>query len=164
MRRYYTKEEADKATYTRINELRACADLFPMIKRVIQRFDGKVYNKRFIDAIQNEIGCYCYVYKYNNNHSLQIRPTQHAEYHTILAIYLDRLTDGKRINAEILTEALLDTRIKMLKEAAELEEQMQKVEQVQEQLKQLMTLYKAIVEPLNYTICDNYGIEAHARF
>lgn len=58
---YYKKEDQDAAARAYIKAYRDAAALYPKIKKVIQSFDKKVFNKRLETALQNETGARVYI-------------------------------------------------------------------------------------------------------
>jgi hypothetical protein len=79
--------------------------------------------------------------------------------HRIIWILLDKLTDGKRINAEAFIESLTDYRERLLKEAAELENALPVIDQTKNQLEQLLETYRKIYKTIPYEIADYWNIK-----
>lgn len=156
---YYgcTKEEQDKATRSFIKQYRDAAALYPQIKNVIQEFDGKVFNKRLQTALQDRTGARVYVENRPNMIDIHIYGSR-GEWVTLAVLLKDDMEAGKRINAGKLIESLTERRAGMLRKAADYEKQIEQVEQVKEQIRQLDSRLKAILEPFDYTIRDIYGI------
>ena len=156
---YYgcNKENQDAATRSYIKAYRDAAALYPTIKKVIQSFDKKVFNKRLETAIRDEAGKGVFVENkpgYIDIHMFG----PHNEWLTLARISKDELIDGKRINAEKLTESLTTQREQFLKKAALYERQMHEIDQVKIQINQLKKQFEALLEPYDYTIRDIYGI------
>lgn len=153
----YTKEDQDTATRSYIKAYRDAAALYPGIKRVIQAFDNKVFNKRLQTAIQDGTGARVYIENRPNLIDVHIYGP-HSNWITLAILNKEDMPDGKRINAEKLIESLTDHRNTLLKTAARYEEQIEQIDQVKEQLKQIDKQLKAVLAPYDYTIRDIYGI------
>lgn len=156
---YYgcTREEQDKAAKALIDCYRGAAALYPRLKKVVQEFDGKVFNKRLQTALQDGTGARVYVDNRPNMIDVHIYGP-HSNWITLGILLKDDMTDGKRINAEKLIESLTDHRNALLQTAARYEEQIEQIDQVKEQLKQIEKQLKAVLEPYDYTIRDIYSI------
>ena len=158
---YYgcTKESQDKAAQTYIRSYRDAAALYPAIKKVVQSFDKKVYNKRLQTAIQEATGARVYIENRPNMIDIHMYGP-HSNWITLGILLKEDMADGKRINADKLIESLTDNRNKLLQTAARYEQQIKEIDQVKEQIKQLKHLLCNVLEPYDYTIRDIYGINA----
>lgn len=154
---FYKKEDQDNAARSYIDAYRKAAALYPQIKRITRAFDGKVFNKRFQTALQDETGARVFVENRPNMIDVHIYGP-HSNWITLGILQRDDMTDGKRINAEKLIESMTDHRNALLKTAARYEQQIEQINQVKEQLKQIEKQLKAVLEPYDYTIRDIYGI------
>lgn len=154
---YYTRQDAEKKTRERVDTLRECAALIPQIKKVVATFDGKVYNKRLPEAIQAATG-QC-ISTERRGEYLSFYRYERGDCFTLLSIKADEMPDGKRIEAEQFNNSLNENRARMLKEAAQIEEQLQSIDAVIDKIEQLKKLYSAITSPLNSRLRDNYGIK-----
>lgn len=154
---YYTRQDAEKKTRERVDTLRECAALIPQIKKVVATFDGKVYNKRLPEAIQAATG-QC-ISTERRGEYLNFYRYERGDCFTLLSIKADEMPDGKRIEAEQFNNSLNENRARMLKEAAQIEEQLQSIDAVIDKIEQLKKLYSAITSPLNSRLRDNYGIK-----
>lgn len=141
---YETRQKAAAAAY--IDKRQEAAALYPAIKKVIQRFDGKVYNKRLVSALQEEVdrhiysricGSYIEIYLYTYNDSM-----------TLLHVPLDSLKDGKRINASIFIESLTEYRNKRLQEAEHMRQIIPTIETRYKQIEYIENLIKGITGDL----------------
>ena len=56
MRYGYTRQEQDKAAAEIITGYREAAALFPILRQTAEAWDGKVYNKRFTEALNAATG------------------------------------------------------------------------------------------------------------
>jgi len=154
---YYTRQDAEKKTRERVDTLRECAALIPQIKKVVAAFDGKVYNKRLPEAIQAATGQH--ISTERRGDYLSFYRYERGDCFTLLSIKADEMPDGKRIKAEQFNNSLNENRARMLKEAAQIEEQLQSIDAVIDKIEQLKKLYGAITSPLNSRLRDNYGIK-----
>lgn len=117
--------------------IRAAASQIPRLKHVIDRFDGKMYNKRFDEAIRalstDEIRFSAYT-SYNWYYVECFPGCNYSERQALLTGYAAKreegrfndekymiFSDSKRILKERMYKALNQKRENMLKEAAELE-------------------------------------------
>ena len=154
----YTQKDQDAAIKAYIEAYRNAAALYPALKRVIQSFDKKVFNKRLETALQAETGARIYVDNRPNMIDIHMYGGPRSSWITLATLLKDDFIDGKRIDAEKLTESLTDHRAALLKKAAEYEQQIGQIDQVKEQLKQLKKQIAAVLSPYDYTIRDIYGI------
>lgn len=154
---YYTRQDAEKKTRERVETLRECAALIPQIKKVVAAFDGKVYNRRLPEAIRAATGQY--ISTERRGDYLSFYRYERGDCFTLLSIKADEMPDGKRINAEQFNNSLNENRARMLKEAAQIEEQIQSIDAVIDKIEQLKKLYSAITSPLNSRLRDYYGIK-----
>lgn len=154
---YYKKEDQDAAARAYIKAYREAAALYPKIKKVIQSFDKKVFNKRLETALQEGTGARVFVENRPNLIDIHVYGP-HSNWITLAILQKDDFVDGKRINAEKLIESLTDHRNTLLQTAARYEEQIEQIDQVKEQLKQIDKLIKDVLAPYDYTMRDIYGI------
>lgn len=128
---------------------------YPKVKKVIYEFDGKVYNKRFRQAIIDlNIGLYCSQYR----NWLYITESYNSDSLVSYRIPQD-LKDGKRIQADDWVEKLTDSRNQFCQKITKYEEEMKTIDQKIEQLEYLKREYKEILNTIPYEIADAYRIE-----
>lgn len=144
---YYTFEDRQKAAAAFIENRQEAAALYPAIKKVIQKFDGKVYNKRLATAIQEEVNKN--IYSRVCGSTIEIYWYIHSDSLTLLHVPLDSLTDGKRINAAVFIESLTEYRNKRLQEAAHMQEVIPTIETRYKQIEYIETLIKGITGDLS---------------
>lgn len=157
--RYYTREDAEKATRERIKELRTYAGLIPTIKKVFQDFNGKVYNCRVDKAIQAATGEYIKGDK--RSETIDFYTYNHGNCFTLARMSIKDMTDGKRINAAQVCESLNENRARLLEEAANLERQLDTIGETLKQFEQLKKVWEKIAGGLEWAIIDNYGIKRY---
>lgn len=158
---YYKRESQDAEITKLITEYRRLAAFYPAIKKVIREFDHKVYNIRFIKAINDRTGEYftmdrrgeiLTIEKYFSGHTI-----------TMAECKTENLIDGKRIDADLLIESLTKKREGLLKKAADFEMQMQKVDIAKQRMLYLEKQLETIRKDFDYIILDTYGINYHIR-
>lgn len=154
----YTKNEQDQAVKSYIETYRKAAALYPAIKKVIQNFDKKVFNKRLETALQEGTGAQVYVYNRPNMIDIHMYGGPRSTWITLATLSKDDFIDGKRINAEKLIGSLTENRNRLLQTAARYEKQIEEIDRVKEQLKILKKQIAGVLEPYDYTIRDIYGI------
>ena len=152
----YNKIEKDTECMKQIKGLREAASLFPNIRKVVERFDGKCYNCRFDKAIK-DIGPGIWVEK--TKYYFRIYTYNHR-YHglTLAQISLDDMPDGKRIPAELLVKSLKGRRESMLREACEIEESMKHVEEIESQVNQIESLLSSVYKNIPSFVLDTYKL------
>ena len=154
----------------RIDEYRQAANTFSTLRPVIEQFNGKVYNKRFSEALKQAIGETGYIYaeKGNNGRRLWINYSPKGSgynYRNICNMdFEDATTDGKRINAEAILDNMRETRAELLKKAAELEEVGRHAEEIKAQIEMLENTIKAVLAPLSYEARELYGIKVRRYY
>lgn len=155
---YYKKEDQDAAARAYIKAYREAAALYPELKKVIQSFDRKVFNRRLETALQEWTGARVYIENRPNMIDVHIFGGPHSNWITLATLSKDDFIDGKRINAEKLIESLTENRNRLLQTAARYEKQIEEIEQVKIQIKQIKKLLNDVLEPYDYTMRDLYGI------
>ena len=109
-------------------------------------------------ALQNETGARVYIENRPNMIDVHIFGGPHSNWITLATLSKDDFIDGKRINAEKLIESLTENRNRLLQTAARYEKQIEEIEQVKIQIKQIKKLLSDVLEPYDYTMRDLYGI------
>ncbi len=160
----YTREERNKAIENKAASYREAANLFPIIRKVINQFDGKCFNCRFEKALQEASGKRIYVkkeydrflciYTYSKNSYNQI---------TLANINLADMPDGKRIPGDLLIESAKDRYSRLLSNAAELESMIEKVDLIETQLKYFKSQIERIVSTIPYEARDIYNLNYHVQ-
>ena len=152
----YGKEEQKKAIAARVEELRTVAGYYPMITKIYNQFDGKVFNcrleKALHEATQNKIHVenkekYISIYYYNR-----------GETFTLTYMKKEDMPNGKRIEAEKWIESAREKRADLLKRAADIETAAGNIDTTISQLKELKKHYNTIIGSLPYYIQDVYGL------
>ena len=153
--RYEGKEGMERL----IEANREGAQLIPSIKKVVTRFDGKVYNIRLQKALQAEIrdNIYCQVrysiieiYTYYGNSYEQI---------TLACVPLDKGLTDKRINADVFIDYLNEKRAELLKEAYEIEQGIPLIDTYKAQFEVLQEQINNLRESIPKRIRYNCGLD-----
>lgn len=156
---FYDNEERRKAITDYIAKLRDIAALYPVIVPVITKFDNKIYNVRFKNAL-NEASVSSsskyHVFTEKRFNYIEIYVYDSGSQYTLAQVTIDDMPDGKRIPAEKLIDSARNKREELLRRAYELENI--DVEQVLSQLNQAKALYNSIYEGLPYKFIDVYHI------
>lgn len=157
MRQHYYDRESQGAEVKRIIGIyRNVAGHCPALCETVKAFDGKVYNKRLIAALEKATGLHIYVEKYANHYSFELR--EGGEWIIIGTMMIADMQDGKRINAEKVKESFHEKRDKLLKEAAEMEATMGLVDDIASQIESLKHTLDGVLKPVNWRIKEIYGL------
>lgn len=131
---------------------REAAAAFPVLKNVLTQFDGKVFNCRLQNALNEAAGrnyafsvkktdggriwidfhCDCKCYSSDNDKQVLNMDAEKA------------LIDGKRINAAAMIEEAAKQRADLLKSAADLDTAIEKLDETVNQLNQVENVLKGI--------------------
>lgn len=159
---YYSEKERDKAAQKLLNANREAANMYAIIKPVLMKFDGKVYNKR-LDKALNEVSENCIHSKIEFNH-IRIYLYYNNEIFTLSSVSMDQLKDNKRINAELFLDSAREYREEHLKEAHEIQKAIEQHETIEERIKALEKQLKAITEQIDsYRAKEIYGLNASIK-
>lgn len=154
---FYDNEERRKAITDHIAKLRDIAALYPVIVPVITKFDNKIYNVRFKNAIHEAASSSkYYVFTEKRLNYIEIYVYDRGSQFTLAQVTIDDMPDGKRIPAEKLIDSARNKREELLRRAYELENI--DIKQVLDQLNQAKALYNSIYEGLPYKFIDVYHI------
>ena len=154
-------------SYTEIYRKTAAA--FPIVRRVIESFNGKCFNCRLNNALKEAIsqeipGSYIYCEK-KNERALSINycvPGANGSrgWQSICWIPVEKaFTDGKRINAAAIIDAMREKRAELLKKAYDIEETGRNAESIKAQLEQIKSAYNHIVDSIPYEAREEYKIK-----
>lgn len=153
MRRY--GESPEKAVQSTITEYRHAATFLKPLRDTLEKFGGKVYNKRFLEALRAAAG-YDRIYDDKRADMVFIyyyAPDNYDQV-TICRIALD----DKRIATTESKQSAVSYYTKHLQGAAKLEEYAPQVETIKKQLDDLDRLKRQILGAMPYEIRDIYGI------
>lgn len=154
---YYGMSKDEAVTKTIADYRHAAAFAAPM-RKTLEQFDGKVYNKRFLEALRANAG-YDRIYE---DHRPQFQLVYIYIYgkdgynqHTICCM---QLSESKRINAAESKKSVMNYYTKHLQGAAKIEECAPKIDILQAQIKELKGLISQIESSIPYELRDIYGI------
>ena len=154
---FYDNEERRKAINDYVAKLRDIAALYPVIVPVINKFDNKIYNVRFKNALSEASSSSKYhVFTEKRFNYMEIYVYDRGSQYTLAQVTIDDMPDGKRIPAEKLIDSARNKREELLRRAYELENI--DIKQVLSQLNQAKALYNSIYERLPYKFIDVYHI------
>ena len=156
-----------------IEALRTASRQVGKIKKVVQEFNGKVYNCRFDQAIEQlsdkEAGLRFYTQDYYTTFAIQCS-TSHF-YSPVALLETFRPVKGqaenkcicfdenKRIKADKMIELLNNKYSEILQKAQELENALNNIDATLNQLEQIKHTYKLVADALPYQIRDVFGIK-----
>lgn len=153
MRRY--GESHEKAVQSTIEEYRRAARFIKPLRDTLDKYAGKVYNKRFLEALRTAAG-YDRIYDDKRAEMVFIyyyAPDNYDQI-TICRIALD----DRRIATTESKQSAVSYYTKHLQDAAKLEEYAPQVETIKKQLDDLDRLKRQILGAMPYEIRDIYGI------
>lgn len=144
---------------------REIVQLIPVIRSVLARFDGKIYNKRFETAVNKAAlakfsgelyistekcfdGSRAFVYGHKKQH-----------YNNSPCLCYIDLTDEKRINAEKSLKSCNEKYSAILKECADKEAGIQIMPQIIGRLDELYKLQQALIKQIPRDLYYSYDIE-----
>ena len=154
-----TRESQDKQAQMEVEARREAAAAFPFIRPVLQRFNGKVYNRRFETALQEALkgNAPGYVYTYKSAYFISViyaPSVEGTERFTLCCMNAEKRLDGKALD-----DSLKERRAALLREAAEIEEQAQQVELYRKRIEDTKRLLESVTGGINRTIRDIYGLD-----
>lgn len=162
---YLENEYRSQDLMRTINDYEKCVKAIPMVKEIVKRFDGKVYNKKLDDALGDafnyekngyHIGCHkdtfnphiINIYLYNNSST------------TLARINMKKMPEGKRIDAAMWNAKLEENEKYYSGKVKEIEECIPKVNEYRNQLKKLqdeaLEIYNKIPSELHKAFYIGY--------
>lgn len=160
-----TYEERETRAKNTAKAYRETATLFPAIRKTLLQFDGKCYNKRVLDALQESADKHICAEKRTLRTNSGGAGAEVVDLYFYIPIIGGTQTlcriplDNKRIQAaDAITDAS-DRRAEMLKRAAEIERTLPEIERIKEQLAQLKKQAAAISNAVPYELRDLYDIK-----
>lgn len=151
-------EEATKTAVQRVEMYRSAAALIPAAVKVIDQFDGKVYNCRFDKALAAAVPRLRAEKRYNTLAIYTYPEHNYSRAFTLADVKFEDMPDGKRISADKLRESARAHRENLLRTAYEIETSI-------ETMPQTMAYYQETVDKMNdflkripSEIRDMYGL------
>lgn len=162
---FCTKEEQIERAAQAVAGRREAAATFPLVREVVRRFDGKVFNCRFEKALQEALqgAAPGHVYVNKNDYWLTVRYHAHATpgYNypfTLCQLRASEMPDGKRLDGKALYESLTACRAALLREAAAIEEQAAKADEYREQIEQMKRTLEHLTGSITITVRDIFNL------
>ena len=160
-----TFEETAKKIENSCKLYREIVQLIPVIRSVLARFDGKVYNKRFVNAINAEAekrygkdlfvtSDYCI-----DKTRLYIYGHKRGQYSVQPIMCFLELSDEKRIDSAQALKSCNDKYSEILQECAEKEAGIQEMPQIIARLDELHKLQEAIIKKIPRNLYYEYDIK-----
>lgn len=162
MCKYYSKEERIKAMKTKVEYLRRVAGMYPVFADVTRRFDGKVLNRRYGEALSEAISADdLRLYTETRGSIFTVYAFERGTNYTLAYINIDDLPGEKkkRVSADLFLEAGRKGREQKLKEAADLERAVNDYDAIIGQIEKTKSLYNKLVEGLPYYMRDVCGFQ-----
>lgn len=159
---YYGSDESRAAAMKATAKgYRAAAGLFPAIRKVLEQYDGKVFNCRLEKSLHEETGLWVHAKKeYNRLEIYYYGSTYCGNTHfTLATVPLSSLPDGKRIPAALLIQSARDRRVEHLQHAACLEEFAESASTIKEQIDYFLAQANRIAGNLPAEVRDVYDIK-----
>lgn len=153
MRRY--GESPERAVQSTVEEYRRAAGFIKPLRDTLSKYAGKVYNKRFLEALRAAAG-YDRIYDDRRTDMIFIYfySPEHYDQRTICRIALA----DRRIQAAESKQSAADYYTKHLQAAAKLEEIAPQIDTLKAQIAELERLKSSIIGGIPYELRDIYGI------
>jgi len=162
---YGTSEQREKAVQERAEAYRAAADLFPIVRKTAEEFDGKMFNCRFEKALQEKYRRIFVTRRYEYIEITAYPGTKGNTLITLVHLNQSDLIDGKRVPGKLIIERAREKREELLKAAAKMEHDAADAEEKRRQLDYLKNQIDSIRDSICYEIQDLYGLcyRVHTR-
>lgn len=158
----YNRELQNGYVLQQIEKYKASANLAPVIIKVINQFDGKMFNVKLEKALREAVPDK-YIHARKEYKNIIIGFYDGADHFTLASMPIDKLTDGKRIPADLLTEDARKRQEGFLKKAYEMQTAFNNMDTIFKQLEQLKSTIKAIINPIPYELLDVYRLDNYRR-
>lgn len=158
-------EAITKTQKQRCEDQRKIVKLMPILREVIRKFDGKVYNKRFNNAL-----CKAIEEKHGKDFWFRAELSASGEWLWVSAGINGKwsdgvslcgcaLDDGKRMNAEKLLESCNKHYAEILQECSEIECNLDRMPEIINQIAQLHTLFEQIKKQIPRSMCCSFRLD-----
>jgi hypothetical protein len=158
---YGDLETKNKETLKRIENYRAAAALTPIIIKIVNQFDGKVFNCKLDKAIREATGNKAGVYKRDNH--VEIYTYYSTSYYHITYATFRVDQDNKRIDAAALVEQIRKAREDNLKKAYDLETTYTQAESIHAYIRSAIDKLESYCKSLPDDLRDIYNIPTYIR-
>lgn len=163
-------EAATKTAKTYCEDRRQIVKLIPIVREVIRKFDGKVYNKRFNTALGKAIEAkHGKDFYFNAGLSvsgewlwISAGITGHWSDSETLCGY--KLDDGKRLNAEKMIESCNKYYSEILQEVSEIECSIDRMPEIIEQLSKLHFMQDQIIKSVPRYMKCTYHLDDVCKY
>lgn len=157
-----TEEQRREHIQKKIDAKKAMLPYFPIIKKVVQQFDGKCYNCKLDKAIEEAtkgIGAVnVYAGTERDNHYIYIRAYVDHESKYLFYMSKDQLKDGKRIDASKWFEYLNAEYGRTLQEIHQMESDLVTIDDTLKKVEMLKKQIEVLIDPLSWEVRDAYNI------
>lgn len=155
----YNRDQQDGYLKTRVKELKFAASLAPVIIKVFEDFDRKMFNIKLTKALNEATGKYIRCEK--QYQVINVYYYERDHYYTLASIKIDDLIDGKRIPANLFIQSARDHQQKALKTANDIENSMNNIDHSIEQINQLKKAIQGVISGIPYEVLDVYRLEKY---
>ena len=150
----------------RINEIkdqitanRAAAGYYAAVAKVIEKWSGKVYNKRMAEEINAATNgaVYCEKTEYNRLYIHYVNRNQ-GKYHFVVLCHISfDLLENKRINPDVILPELRQRREKLLKDAQAIENTLYNLDALIGQIETIKSTCRALYKDVPCVVLDAIG-------
>lgn len=144
----------------KIENYRAIAGLAPAIIRTIKKWDGKCYNKRFVDDLQTETGCRAYAQVDERYIHIQIIPNDKHTWRDWQHVLTIKRTEDRRMHKDELITYANEKAAELNRRAAELEHYGDEriIETIKQQIEIIRNLAQHCLDGVPNEIKDLYRL------
>lgn len=157
---FYSTEEAVKQTLKDIEDMQQVNAILPEIKKIVTKWDGKCFNKRFqsdLEALKLPGRIYLYTH-YETTYEVHYQPKNSNKWYTVFSgvkpgtkYYRQDnsfLNEDKRLNKQKTFEIIEQRRVERLQNITKYREHLATYEEKQKQLETLEKAIKAITDTI----------------
>ena len=156
MNYYESEEQRKEAIAKKVDLYREAAGYMPTIAKIVQSFDGKVYNCRFDKAIEAALKGKVYVYK--RWEYIHIYVLDHGHDITLASLPMKELNESKRIPAEKFLASLRQYRDELLKKAYDIETTIDQAANIKIYAEQTIEKINALLQKIPTEVREAYNI------
>ncbi len=152
-------QERIKEIQERIRENRAAAGYYAAVAKVIEKWSGKVYNKRMAEELRTTTNGAIHCEKTDTNRlyvSYHNRIGGRWHFIPLCNISFEKL-ENKRINPDIILSDMREGREKLLKEAQAMENALENLDTLTGQIEALKKTCRALFQNVPYMVLDAIG-------
>jgi len=154
-----TNEDRKNRIQKMIDAKKAMLPCFPLVKKIIQDFDGKCYNCKLDKAIEEAAkAANMNIYAGVERNSIYIRAYYDHESKYLFYFHKDDLKEGKRIDAAKWFEYINAEYSRTQKEIYQMQNELLTIDDTMKQIEVLKKQIETLVEPLSWEVRDTYNI------